>query len=107
MVTALKEAVIEDRTMDCIGRPRSPATLPGYHADRVPGNKGLRYPADPPALEEIIAVMRAAVEGAVGDRLRGLIVVLWRAACGQRGARAHRERSGPRSGRGHVVRVDS
>ena len=40
------------------GRRRSPATLPGYHAGRPPRNKGRLYPADPPTVEEIIAVMR-------------------------------------------------
>jgi site-specific recombinase XerD len=39
----------------------------------------LRYPADPPTVEEIIAVMRAAGDDADAVRLRGLIVVLWRA----------------------------
>jgi hypothetical protein len=38
----------------------------------------LRYPADPPTVEEIVRVMRAAGEGPVADRLRGMIVVLWR-----------------------------
>jgi hypothetical protein len=28
---------------------------PGFHAGHAPGNKGLRYPADPPKVEEIIA----------------------------------------------------
>src|SRR3954462_10069974 len=46
---------------------------------RVPSNKGRRYPADPPSVEEIIAVMRQAGESAHGERLRALIVVLWRA----------------------------
>jgi site-specific recombinase XerD len=46
---------------------------------RTPANKGRRYPADPPRVEEIIAVMRAASDGPHGLRLRGLIVVLWRA----------------------------
>ena len=45
----------------------------------VPGNKGLRYPADPPKVEEIIAVMRTAGDGPHGRRLRGLIVIMWRA----------------------------
>ena len=36
-------------------------------------------PADPPKVEEIVAVMRAAGDGAHGRRLRGLIVILWRA----------------------------
>ena len=53
--------------------------LPGFHAGHAPGNKGLRYPSDPPKVEEIIAVMRTAGDGAHGRRLRGLIVVMWRA----------------------------
>jgi hypothetical protein len=46
--------------LDAAGRRRSPATLPGYHAGRPPRNKGMRYPADPPTVEEIVAVMRHA-----------------------------------------------
>jgi site-specific recombinase XerD len=65
--------------LDRAGRRRSPATMPGFHAGRPPRNKGLRYPADPPRVEEIISVMRAAGDEAPGRRLRGLIVVLWRA----------------------------
>ena len=53
--------------------------LPGFHAGHAPGNKGLRYPADPPKVEEIIAVMRTAGDRAHGRRLRGLIVIMWRA----------------------------
>ena len=65
--------------LDRAGRRRSPATLPGFHAGRPPHNKGLRYPADPPKVEEIVAVMRAAGDGAHARRLRALIVILWRA----------------------------
>ena len=65
--------------VDTAGRRRSPATLPGYHQGRPPRNKGQRYPADPPTVEEIIAVMRAAGQDHDAVRLRGLIVVLWRA----------------------------
>jgi len=65
--------------LDRAGRRRSPATMPGFHAGRPPRNKGLRYPADPPKVEEIVAVMRTAADGPHGQRLRGLIVVLWRA----------------------------
>jgi site-specific recombinase XerC len=39
----------------------------------------LRYPADPPTVDEIVAVMHAAGDGPDGIRLRALIVVLWRA----------------------------
>jgi len=65
--------------LDRAGRRRSPATMPGFHAGHAPGNKGLRYPADPPKVEEIIAVMRAAGDGTHGRRLRALIVIVWRA----------------------------
>jgi site-specific recombinase XerD len=39
----------------------------------------MRYPADPPTVEEIVAVRRCAGDGVHGRRLRGLVVVLWRA----------------------------
>jgi site-specific recombinase XerD len=64
--------------LDSAGRRRSPATMPGYHAGRPPRNKGLRYPADPPTVEEIVAVMRHAADDRHGRRVRALIVVLWR-----------------------------
>jgi hypothetical protein len=65
--------------VDVAGRPRSPATMPGFHAGRAPRNKGQRYPADPPSVDEIVAVMRQARQARYGARLNGLIVVLWRA----------------------------
>ena len=65
--------------LDCAGRRRSPATFPGHHQGRPPRYKGLQYPPDPPTIEEIIAVMRVAGETPDGLRLRGLVVVLWRA----------------------------
>ena len=63
--------------VDAAGRQRGAVTLPGYHAGRPPRNKGRRYPADPPTVEEIIAVMRTAGAGPDSARLRALIVVLW------------------------------
>jgi site-specific recombinase XerD len=39
----------------------------------------LRYPPDPPTVEEIVAVMRIAGDRPDGLRLRGVITVLWRA----------------------------
>jgi integrase len=75
-----REALMPSTVLvDIAGRRRSPATLPALHAGRPPHNKGLRYAADPPTVEEIIAVMHAAGDDAEGVRLRGLIVVLWRA----------------------------
>ena len=56
--------------LDAAGRRRSPATRPGYHAGRSPRNKGMRYPADPPTVEEIVAVMRKVGTGRHGARLR-------------------------------------
>jgi hypothetical protein len=34
--------------------------MSSFHQGRPPRNKGQRYPADPPTVEEIIAVMHAA-----------------------------------------------
>jgi hypothetical protein len=65
--------------LDAAGRRRSPATLPGYHAGRPPRNKGMRYPADPPTVDEIVAVMRHTPVDRHGWRVRAMIVVLWRA----------------------------
>ena len=65
--------------LNAAGHCRSSATLTGYHAGRPPRNKGLRYPADPPTIDEIVAVMRATDERRDGLRLRALIVILWRA----------------------------
>jgi len=53
--------------------------MPGFHAGRVPRNKGQRSPADPPTVDEIVAVMRVAGQARYGARLNGLIVVLRRA----------------------------
>jgi hypothetical protein len=47
--------------MNAAGRRRSPATLPGYRRGCPPRNKGGICPADPPRIEEIVAVMRTAV----------------------------------------------
>jgi site-specific recombinase XerD len=65
--------------LDAAVRRRSPATMPGYHAGRPPRNKGIRYPADPPTVDEIVAVMRHTADDRHGFRLRAMIVVLWRA----------------------------
>jgi site-specific recombinase XerC len=65
--------------LDAAGRRRSPATMPGHQCGRPPRNKGRRYPADPPTVEEIVAVMRTAGLSPQGLRARALIIVLWRA----------------------------
>ena len=70
---------MESVLLDAAGHRRSPATMPGYHRGRPPRNKGERYPADPPTVEEIVAVMRTVGDHPDGHRLRALIVLLWRA----------------------------
>jgi integrase len=74
-----QEGKMQSALYDAAGHRRSPVTMPGFHEGRAPRNKGHRYPADPPTVEEIIAVMRAAGSGADGARLRALVVILWRA----------------------------
>ena len=64
--------------LDAAGRRRPPAAMPGHNAGHAPGNKGRVYPADPPTVDEIVAVMRQTPPDRHGLRLRALIVVLWR-----------------------------
>ena len=58
---------MSERLFDAAGRRRSLATLPGFHAGRAPRNEGMRYPADPPTVEEIVAIIRAAGETTHGS----------------------------------------
>jgi integrase len=74
----------------------------GYHRARAPRNKGEEYPADPPTVEEIVAVMRAVGDRPGGHRLRALIVLLWRAGLRISEALALQE-SDLDSGRGAVL----
>ncbi len=90
------------RSLDVRGQRRSPATTSEFHVGGAPANKGRRYPADPPRVEEIVAVMRRAGEGAHGERLRAVIVVMWRAGLGISEALELYERDlepGPRAAR--------
>jgi catechol 2,3-dioxygenase-like lactoylglutathione lyase family enzyme len=78
--------------LDAAGRRRPPATLPGFHAGRPPLNTGRRYPADPPTIEEIVAVMRQA-----GDGLHGADARIDRRAVARRPS--YPRGAGPRRGR--------
>lgn len=69
---------MSSQLFDAAGRRRSPATLPGHRAGQAPRNKGRLYPADPPTVDEIVAVMREAPRDRHGLRLPALIVILWR-----------------------------
>ena len=53
---------MESVLLDAAWHRRSPATMPGYHRGRPPRNKGEEYPADPPTVEEIVAVMRVVTD---------------------------------------------
>ena len=72
--------------LDAAGHRRSPATMPGFHRGRPPRNKGEQYPADPPTVEEIVAVMRAVGDDAHGERMRADRAALASRAQDQRGA---------------------
>jgi integrase len=63
--------------LDVACRRRSLATLPGYMLAVRRATRACTTQRTP-RIEEIVAVMRAAGRGANGDRLRGLLVVLWR-----------------------------
>jgi hypothetical protein len=57
--------------LDRAGRRRSPATTSTFHQGLPPRNEGRRYPPDPPTVEEIVAVMRAAGD----DPDRGAVLI--------------------------------
>ena len=78
----MEDIISEPGLVDITGRLRSPAARPGHWAGCAPANKGLRYPGDPPSVEEIILVMRAAGPGPYADRLRALIAISGARACG-------------------------
>jgi hypothetical protein len=74
--------------LDAAGHRRSPATVPGYHQGRAPRNKGMHYPADPPTIEEIVAVIRVA-----GEKPDGLRPIDARGSPGQDPRHRHARRS--------------
>jgi hypothetical protein len=82
--------------LDRAGRRRSPVTTSPFRKGVMPGNQGLRYPLDPPTVEEIIAVMHAAGhELEAGQAARRDRRPMARRAADQRSARAQPNR--PRS----------
>lgn len=64
---------------DARGYRRAPATTSEFHRGRTPRNKGRLFPPDPPTVEEIVALLEACPATLAGQRLRGLVIVLWRA----------------------------
>ena len=65
--------------LDAAGRRRSVATLPGHHCVRAPRNRACAIRPTRRRSRRSSRVMRHAGDRAHGVRLRGLIVVLWRA----------------------------
>jgi hypothetical protein len=63
--------------LDAAGRGVRARDDAGVYAGRPP--KGTWLSADPPTIEEIASVMRAAGDGTYGPLLRGFSVILWRA----------------------------
>ena len=89
---------------DAAGHRRSPVTMPRFHEGRAPRNKGRRYPADPPTVEEIVAVMRCrrhhrrrSVAGADRDSVARRPAAGWVAATSALGS--ERKRSLDRAAR--------
>ena len=69
--------------LDAAGRRRSPATTPGFRAGIAPRNKAKTYPADPPTVDEIVAVMQAG-DNRHGLRLNAVIWCSGARGCGSR-----------------------
>lgn len=67
---------------DKLGRKRSPATIPGYMAGRPAPSKGRKYPPNPFTVEEIVKLTNhvgdVTKNPIYAERLRALILVLWR-----------------------------
>jgi site-specific recombinase XerD len=64
---------------DAAGRPSFASHDAGIPRRSTAAGQRRSLPADPPTVEEIVAVMRAAGESAHGRRMRALVVVLSRA----------------------------
>jgi hypothetical protein len=58
LVPRARGGIMSELLLDRAGRRDRRRRCPGFRAGHAPGNKGLRYPADPLKVEEIIAVMR-------------------------------------------------
>jgi integrase len=67
---------------DKLGRKRSPATIPGFMAGRPAPSKGRKYPPSPFTVDEIVRLTNCVGDVCKNDvyaqRLRALILVLWR-----------------------------
>ncbi|MEJ7824908.1 MAG: site-specific integrase [Solirubrobacteraceae bacterium] len=65
--------------LDRRGRRRSLGNTPGARTGRPPGNKGRRFPANPPTIEEIVRLLQTCSDDDYGMRCRALLILLWRA----------------------------
>ena len=74
-----KDAMESAPLFDCAGRRRSPATLSSCHQDRAPRNKACAIRRTRRAWRRPSRSCAPHGEQPGGIRLRGMIVVLWRA----------------------------
>jgi transposase-like protein len=67
---AIRLALLGDKPQRQLAKDLGISEVTLRNCGRPPHNKGLRYPAAPPKVEEIVAVMRAAGDRPHGRRLR-------------------------------------
>lgn len=66
--------------LDSMGRPRSPATLPGFRAGKSPRNKGRKLPAETLTPREIRSLLDSmSTVSRIGRRNRALVWLMYRA----------------------------
>ena len=65
--------------LDAAGAPSLAAPAAGFTPADRRATRGSAYPADPPTVDEIVAVMRHTADERHGWRVRAMIVGLWRA----------------------------
>jgi len=99
------------RSIDAAGRLRSPASEPGYLAGRRPATKGRTYAPDPFHVEDLVALLNAMTPqrpGRLGElsaeRLRSLVIVMWRTGMRISEALALEERDLERRNKTLVIR---
>lgn len=80
MGTTLAPLPLEVVEFDARGYRRADQTKRGFRKGQTPKHKGRKFPADPPTVDEIVAVCQAAPDTPAGRRDRALIILLWRSA---------------------------
>lgn len=72
---------LDERPRDACGRPRSPATMPGFRKGVKPANAGRRYKATPLTDDDVLLLLAGCSRtSSTGLRNRALIALLYRSA---------------------------